>query len=283
MTEKRIILHIGAPKCGSTYLQRVMLKNQALLLKAGIFYPHVNDGRTHAGNAGRVHVYVREGRVAEHFEAGAPTVFLSHEDLFERPERGKVLVHWARENDVRVQVIAFMRPYSQIIFGTYSQFMKEHFERYLETRLPYDGMSFEEFGLERFRKVNIALAVQRWFDIAQDGNMRLYHYRRIQDAMRHHIGGVVDKMDWALDARLSNLSLKVSDCDLIASAMRDPAADSTEIRAMFEMAIENAKGEDPGKTLERILMLEELHAVRNKIILQDHGYDNSIGEPVRRA
>jgi hypothetical protein len=283
MTDKRIILHIGAPKCGSTYLQRVMLKNQALLLKAGIFYPHVNDGRTHAGNAGRIHVYVEEGRVSQHFESGASTVFLSHEDLFERPERGEILAQWASENNVQLDIIAFLRPYSQMIFGAYSQFMKEHFDRYIENREPYDGMNFEEFGRDRFRKVNVALAIRRWFDIARSGTIALYYYRQIREVMRNHIGPVAEQMDWSLDANLSNPSLKIADCDRIAAAIRDPAIDENTIRSMFRAAFENAQGDDPGKTPERIRMLEELHAVRNRIIKQDYGYDNFIDEPALRA
>ena len=35
MTQK-IILHIGSPKCGSTYLQRVMVQNSETLLRHGI-------------------------------------------------------------------------------------------------------------------------------------------------------------------------------------------------------------------------------------------------------
>ena len=46
---RRIILHFGAPKAGSTFLQRVLLQNTDRLAAAGVAYPH--DGSGHPGNA----------------------------------------------------------------------------------------------------------------------------------------------------------------------------------------------------------------------------------------
>ena len=47
--KRRILLHIGSPKCGSTYLQRALLQNRDRLAAHGIRYPH--DGGEHPGNA----------------------------------------------------------------------------------------------------------------------------------------------------------------------------------------------------------------------------------------
>ena len=38
---RRLILHVGSPKCGSTFLQQVLLRNQAQLLAQLRLYLHV--------------------------------------------------------------------------------------------------------------------------------------------------------------------------------------------------------------------------------------------------
>jgi len=36
---KKIILHVGAPKTGSTFLQRHFCENQSILRSEGVYYP----------------------------------------------------------------------------------------------------------------------------------------------------------------------------------------------------------------------------------------------------
>ncbi len=51
MARPRIILHLGAPKTGSTYLQRRLAANRAALREAGVFWPVLDEVAAMAGNA----------------------------------------------------------------------------------------------------------------------------------------------------------------------------------------------------------------------------------------
>lgn len=275
---KRLILHIGAPKCGSTYLQRVMLGNRDLLAKHGILYPHADDGRSHAGNAGRIHTQIDSGKLSNYFKEvffkkRFDTVFLSHEDLFERPQWGSELPEWARAEGVVLTIFAFLRPYNEIIFGTYSQYMKQYFEAYLADRKPYGGMKFREFALDRFRRTNYLLAATTWNDIAHPSGLKIHHYRSSREVVESHIGRI-DGMNWSLDKKLSNVSLRVADCDKIADAIRDPRCSEQEIRDLLQRAYENSYLPDPGRSEARIAWLEDLHADRNETIAREFGYNN---------
>lgn len=43
---KRVFVHIGAPKTGTTYLQHVLFKNAAALADAGVLYPYTDAGQS---------------------------------------------------------------------------------------------------------------------------------------------------------------------------------------------------------------------------------------------
>lgn len=277
MTSKTIVLHIGAPKCGSTYLQRVLLRNQNLLARHGIHYPHADDGRTHAGNARRIYEKVEAGLISKYFAKGVDTVFLSHEDLFARPQWGVSLSQWARNEGVSLRIIAFLRPYNEIVFGAYSQYMKQNWRAYLNNRAPYDGMNFREFALDRFRRTNYALAIKKWDDLAYPFGIEIFYYRRSRDAVES-ILGAIPGMDWSLDKKLSNISLRVQDCESIAKAMLNPHFPEEEIRELLSRAYEDYNLPDSGRSEDRIAWLEDLHAERNKIIEHDFGYSNFLAK-----
>lgn len=268
---KKIILHVGAPKCGSTFLQQVMLNNRELLLHAGIYYPHADDGRDHPGNADQLHRQFEEGVIAKHFDTGVNTVFLSHEDLFERPRWASALSEWIRKENIELSVIAFLRPYSEIIFGAYSQKMKENFQNFLQKRQAYDGKTLEQFGVQIFNNVNHALACRQWNDLCHPGSLHLHNYRHIKFVLESHIG-IIPGMDWGIDKSLRNISLRVSDCDEIASAINDPSFSERHIRTLLEEAYKNSGAHDAGRSEQRAANLERLHSERTAEICENFGF-----------
>ena len=92
----RIVLHIGASKTGSTYLQHLMERNRPELLRRGIWYPEVGlywqQRRPHkqAGHAGFIAAAARnDDALRRHIEAGLDlmdgrvrTIVLSSEAFF---------------------------------------------------------------------------------------------------------------------------------------------------------------------------------------------------------
>jgi hypothetical protein len=267
---RRIVLHIGAPKCGSTYLQRVMLRNTATLEAAGIRYPH--DGQSHPGNAASLGAIDR-ATLERHFSGGIHTVIFSHEDLFPNAQRGAALARLAAEDGTTVQIVVFLRPFSEMIFGDYSQFMKQFFDRYLASRDPYDGRDFEAFVLERARVLTPAAFLTRWQAIVPAPPLILDRHRRIRAVLEGLLGeGVV--LDWRVPPSETNPSLRMEDCDRLAAAMRDPTIADDDIRAMFKAAFHRKGDPDGGRSAARVAWVEARFAGETGALLKRFGFDN---------
>lgn len=269
---RRIVLHIGSPKCGSTYLQQVMLQNRDRLSARGIHYPH--DGGTHPGNAAALASVSRE-TVEGWFAQGAGTVVLSHEDLYGQPRRGDALAELAPTAGLEVQVVAFLRPFSEFVFGDYSQFMKQHFETYLASRNPYEGRDLRAFAERRVRNLKPAAFLRNWSKRFPDPSLILAGHRDIRPVMEGLLG-VDEGMNWELHPSRSNRSLRMEDCDRIAAMMRDPGIADAEIRETFRAAFHNAGLPDAGRTPQRRDWLEDLFSEQNRLLRKQFGYDNTL-------
>lgn len=272
MTQRSILLHVGSPKCGSTYLQQVLLRNADVLLDHGFAYPHTNTG--HPGNAADLADITAE-RLDSLFDFGARTVILSHEDLYGLPKRGDALAKLAPEMGINVQLVAFLRPFSEFIFGDYSQFMKQHFKRYLTSRNPYDGRDFAAFTQRRVENLKPSQFLRNWQKRFPDTSLRLAGHRDIRPIIEALLPGL-PTLDWEVPRALTNPSLRMEDCDRIAAAMRDPSIKDAEIRHMMRDAFHDADEYDLGKTQERIDYVESQFEEQNKMLLEEFSYDNRL-------
>ncbi len=266
---RRIVLHIGSPKCGSTYLQRVMLRNAAALGAAGIRYPH--DGSSHPGNAASLGTIDR-ATLDKHFSDGIHTVVFSHEDLFSNARRGTALAGLAAEVGAVVQIVVFLRPFSDLVFGDYSQFMKQYFDRYLASRMPYDGRDFEAFVLERVRVLTPATFLTRWRDVFPAPPLILEHHRRIRPVLEGLLGDG-PALDWRVPPSDTNPSLRMEDCDRLAARMRDPAMTDDEIRDLFKAAFKCTGEPDAGRSDARRAWVEARFAGEARALLDRFGFD----------
>lgn len=272
---RRILLHVGSPKCGSTYLQSVLLRNAALLAEHGIRYPH--DGGGHPGNAARIDQLDRAG-YDRLFEDGMHTVILSHEDLFSMARRGRPLAEFAGTDGAEVHVLAFLRPFSEFVFGDYSQFMKQFFEEFLTSRQPYHGQSFRQFALRRVEKLQPATFLENWRQcFGPDAGVSVSGHRQIRPVVTGLLGAGL-ALDWDLPRHLTNPSLRAVDCDRIARSMRDPDIPDTEIRALFKKAFQRTDAPDPGRSDKRKRLIESAFAAQNRALFEAFGYDNTLPE-----
>lgn len=155
---RKLFLHIGSPKCGSTYLQRVMLENRRMLAQHGIVYPTPAGG--HPGNGTIVPELDGEGLSALFGNAG--TVFLSHEDLFAMGGRLKRLGPLCAELGIDLVVLVFLRPFSEFIYGDYSQYLKQNIDSYIAQGAAYGGLSFEEFAVSRRSQITPVGWLKAW-------------------------------------------------------------------------------------------------------------------------
>ncbi|TCP60230.1 hypothetical protein EV663_11116 [Rhodovulum bhavnagarense] len=274
---RRIILHIGSPKCGSTYLQKVLSQNAEALGSVGIRYPA--PAATHPGNAGDLQTITRE-RLESYFAGGIETVVLSHEDLYSLPGRGDALAALAAEDGAEVQIVAFLRPFSEFLYGDYSQFMKQHFEQFLATRNPYDGRSFREFCERRVKTLNPAQFLRNWQKRFPSVPLALDSHRAIRPVLERLLGEI-PAMDWTVRRHETNPSLRMEDCDRIVAAMRDLDRNAKDIRDMFRTAFHMTAEPDAGKTEARTAWIEAAFARQNAAILDEFGYDNRLARQAR--
>ncbi|SOC06457.1 hypothetical protein [Rhodobacter maris] len=267
---RRILLHVGSPKCGSTYLQQVMRQNGESLAAAGVCYPEPEGG--HPGNAGAL-ADVDAARVESWFSAGIDTVVLSHEDLFSMAKKGDALHAITARERISVQVIMFLRPFSEFMFGDYSQFMKQHFESYLSKREPYGGMSFRDFTERRARTMKPAAYARNWNVRFDQNRIILAGHREIRRVIEGLIGPQA-VANWEVHPTLTNPSLRMEDCDRIAAAMRDREIPDEAIRDMLRAAYRQTADADAGKTAERVAFAEAQFAAQNELLLSEFGFDN---------
>lgn len=142
-SEYDVILHIGAPKTGSSALQLFLFNNRDLLMKYGFFYPvhgfdknGISGGHSDLGlalisndtAAARNHFIRYKAEADNH----GLSLLLSAESIFNYPEvMAKLLTGF------RVKIIAYYREPLSLILSGYNQAIKRHYaqvslERYCE-------------------------------------------------------------------------------------------------------------------------------------------------------
>lgn len=269
---KRIVLHIGGPKAGSTYLQYVMLNNRDLLRAHGIHYPH--DGQGHPGNASLLH-QIDEPALEAMLPADVHTLVLSHEDLFHQFPSAEAFAKRTQAMGLEVQIIAFLRPFSQFMFGDYSQFLKQNFEAYLAKRMPYDGRRFEDFVYRRVDRFKPAELLERWDMAFPELPLILAPHTQIRAVFERVLGSDLP-LNWEVDPGLTNPSLRKEDCDRVASAIADASLSDEEVRDVMRAAYANARLPDAGKTPALINWVEARFEQHNSALMHYFGYDNRL-------
>lgn len=266
---RSIVLHIGAPKAGSTYLQRVMLKNRDRLAIRGIAYPHRGTG--HPGNgmllweAGAEHL----GRL---FQGDVQTLVLSHEDLFALGARRAPMLSQARAAGIAVQRVVFLRPWSEFCVGDMSQHLKQHFEAYLSARQAFRGMGFEAFARWRARAVDPVALFRRWDRQVPDPPLVIAPHRRIAETIEAILGAPA--LDWEVSRSLANPSLRLTDCEAIATMIADRSVPDAAVRQAFHAAHHRTADSDPARHPDRMSAVDAMFAGRDAALLAAYGFDN---------
>lgn len=260
----RLILHVGAPKCGSTYLQRVLLREKSTLSTHGIGYPHKGQG--HPGNGLMIYDVTRPW-LAKMFEK-TDTLILSHEALFSEVKRAKRLRHVTEALDVDVQLVAFLRPFSEIVFGDISQALKQRFDTYAETRKPLGGRGFRQFVWARHKDFAADTYLRKWAELFPQNPIHVGSSQDIPATMRMLLPEL-PKIAWDLPLWRRNPSLPAHRCE---EALAHLAAGRSDIASRH--LAQRAPSVDWAKTPERIDWIEDVFAERNASLLKHFGYDN---------
>lgn len=269
---RSILLHVGAPKAGSTFLQRVLGQNRDRLAAAGIAYPP--PAADHPGNAGDLARIDAEGFEAL-FQGGADRVILSHEDLFAREREATALVRLAGEQGVTVQRLLFLRPWGAFCLGDYSQHMKQNFDRYLAARKPFDGRSLHEMAERRARQVDPVAILSRWDAMLPEPRVIIAPHTAIR-ATIEALTGLRD-LDWQVPRHLTNPSLRLTDLEEVAALMRDTSVPADRVTEAYLAAFHRTDDPDPLRTPDLLARLEALFDRQNRDLLDIYGYDNRAG------
>lgn len=249
--------------------------NADALRRQGVAYPH--DGGGHPGNAADIADLTSAG-VLDLF-GDARTLVLSHEDLLAHAARHAGLAATLHDLNVRVRVVAFLRPFSEFAFGDYSQHMKQRFQEFLAERQAYGGLDFDAFAARRAAAFQPARNIAEWAALFPGRPPVLAPHRSIARTMARLLPGV--RIDWNVPHDQANPSLHVADCDTLAAAIRDPSITAASVQRKFMRAWLRAHKEarrqpDPGRSPERVAMLESLFAPQNAALSARFGYDNTL-------
>lgn len=150
--KKKLIVHIGTPKTGTSYLQEVCLKNYENLLSAGILYPGVNaEGFTKESNipinaCHILDIFSKDESkqltctlLKKHFETvftfGIETALISDETLsaFNVLNKGNLyifecLIEVCNSLNIALSFIAYYRKPSKYLPSHWAQLVKKHGE-----------------------------------------------------------------------------------------------------------------------------------------------------------
>lgn len=267
--QRTVLLHIGAPKSGSTFLQRALIAGQDRLRARGIDYPHPGTG--HPGNAGGIGAFTPEA-FDSLFADGVHTVILSHEDLFATEREALPLALWAQDTGVTVRRLCFLRPWSEFCLGDFSQVLKQNLETFLECRRAFDGLTFEQLAARRAQKVDAAAIFLRWARVLPMPPLTLAPHRAIPETMEGLLGH--PGLDWQVPRHLSNPSLRLADAEALAAMTDDPAIPPDTVRAAFHAALARTGDPDPARTPDRMARIEDLFAPQNRALMALYGFDN---------
>lgn len=128
-----VVFHIGAPKCGSSAIQRFCVSYRSELLELGYYYPEhpldingVSGGHTQLAGAllhGKHHqASITFQRWLEEARAHKATLLVSAEALYGQQEAMAEL-----SQDLRVKVVAFLRHPVEYLLANHNQGIKRHF------------------------------------------------------------------------------------------------------------------------------------------------------------
>lgn len=176
---KKLFLHVGCGKTGSSALQ-VWLSQVSDNLKAhGILYPMHNrkplgDYTISSGNGTNLYRAVSKGYLNTYFrnlglDDRFNTLMYSSEILQKlNEEQSTNLCKVAQENDFEIQIIAYVRDAYDITYSSYQQLVKRHTYTH----------RFDEFALgrENLQQFGVVSKLERWFP-----KVHVVHYDTIAE------------------------------------------------------------------------------------------------------
>ncbi len=220
-SEKKLYLHIGCGKTGSSALQLWLHQNRSVLQQHGIDYPEEKDGNNTPGDyqitsgngsllIDRLEKKSHERYLKSLFQRYSTLLFSS--ELFQGIGGGMLdqLVESSIKLGFHMTIIVYLRDVYDVIYSLYVQRVKRH----LETR------TFEEFALELkvLQQFHVLSRYEKYFD-----DLRVIHYdteleRGIDRIFAEILG--LDQEIPGMTSRKVNRSLNVFELELLRQMNR---------------------------------------------------------------
>ncbi len=151
----RIIIHIGTPRTGSTFLQHFFIQNQELLLQENIFFPTTGLGQINETRGGRLaghndlltalktadDAFVNQFRQALE-QSEAKNIILSCENFSLHPDTIQPLTFLLKNFDV--QIIVYLRRQDNYLESLYTEFINGGWRKLTEE---VDSFFYNHIGI----------------------------------------------------------------------------------------------------------------------------------------
>lgn len=208
---KKLFIHIGPHKTGSTYIQKNLLENRNEFSENGITYPEQLIGPQWGHHKLVESIRAKEARdIIELFATAEGHVFLSSEN-FEDLAEGEIEFFSSLIADYSVEIIFFKRSYSKLLVSAWQESVKQG-----------ESKNWSEFflthALKPFRSqiLNSSAVIEKWEAIAD--KVHVFDY----EAMLHQGVDIVTAMcekvlgvDISVIPAAVNKSMHLADIELI--------------------------------------------------------------------
>lgn len=174
MSNYDVVVHIGAPKTGSSAIQKFLLENRDTLAKNGYYYPKhgLDENGISGGHSGLGLSLINDDmqQAKSFFDAYITqakeknlTLLLSAESLFNYHAKFYELVH-----GYDCRVIAFFREPLEALFSNYNQSVKRHFNTSHISKICENALQNKSFGSSGIYK--------RWIELFGEEHVAILEY-----------------------------------------------------------------------------------------------------------
>lgn len=175
LTNEQVVFHIGAPKTGSSAIQKFCLENRKSLREIGFYYPEhgldkngISGGHSSFGKAlmeneldnakNYLNTCIEEAKKQD------CVLLLSAESLFYSPDKLKEVV-----GDLPYKIISFYREPIEALYSYYNQSIKRHFNTLTVSQFCKNQIRTEASVLTSYDHA-------RWLDLHGTRNIHLLSY-----------------------------------------------------------------------------------------------------------
>lgn len=127
MRQRRLILHIGTQKTGSTSLQKLLDERREPLLTEGVLYASTRKGFKHkhlARAARQADLSVRDALMSEFDASGAHTLIVSDEAFWRASAEAPIAFFAPLREQLRIEVVVYLRRPDLYIESLYKQTLR---------------------------------------------------------------------------------------------------------------------------------------------------------------